>query len=85
MGFYYDTLKRFAEAGGNRLIESGEDRREDSVALTNEECRWALQGNPPPNLCHREIVALNHRWIVTVKGNTVVVTDAEAKDFDPEI
>ena len=82
MGFYQHALKRYAEAGGNRIAQSGEDV--DSVALTPEECEWALQGNPPPARCRREVEALRRHWIVTVRKGEVRVTRAGA-DFDPGI
>lgn len=82
MGFYRNTIKRYAEAGGNRIAKSG--NKTDTVALTPEECEWALQGNPPPDRCRREVEALHCHWIVTVQGKEVRVTRAGA-DFDPGI
>ncbi len=83
MGFYLNTLKRFAEAGGHRLAES--DDPAGGVELTPEECEWALQGNPPPTRCRCEIEALQSHWIVTVENDEVRVTHAATAAFDPII
>ena len=83
VGFYINTLKRFAEVGGHRLEET--DDPAASVALTQEECEWALQGNPPPVRCRHEIEALHAHWIVTVTNHEVRVAHAAIAEFDPEI